>query len=86
MTVPTKTETKILHTGETITWHGKTITSGGMVEDRVPGVAESGCDSVYYLNVGDYASASPIDCVHFPAESHRALGLAMAEKVKEILG
>ena len=43
-------------------------------------------NSVYYLNVGDYASASPIDCVHFPAESHRALGLAMAEKVKEILG
>jgi lysophospholipase L1-like esterase len=43
-------------------------------------------NGVYYLNVGDYASASPIDCVHFPAESHRALGLAMAEKVKEILG
>jgi len=43
-------------------------------------------NGVYYLNVGDYASASPIDCVHFSAESHRALGLAMAEKVKEILG
>ena len=43
-------------------------------------------NGVYYLNVGDYASASPVDCVHFSAESHRALGLAMAEKVKDILG
>ena len=43
-------------------------------------------NGVYYLNVGDYASASPIDCIHFSPESHKALGLAMAEKVKEILG
>ncbi len=42
-------------------------------------------NGVYYLNVGDYASASPIDCVHFSLESHKALGLAMAEKVKAIL-
>ena len=43
-------------------------------------------NGVYYLNVGDYASASPIDCIHFSPESHKALGLAVAEKVKEILG
>ncbi len=41
-------------------------------------------NGVHYLYTGDYASASPIDCVHFPKESHRALGLAMAEKVREI--
>ncbi len=42
-------------------------------------------NGVFYLNAGDYASASPIDCVHFSAETHRALGLAVARKVKEIL-
>ena len=51
--------------------------------ERYRSMAEE--NGVYFLNVGDYASASPIDCVHFSPESHRALGLAMAEKVKEIL-
>ena len=43
-------------------------------------------NGIYYLNTADYACASPIDCVHFSEQSHKALGLAMAEKVKEILG
>ncbi|WP_022867918.1 GDSL-type esterase/lipase family protein [Schaalia vaccimaxillae] len=43
-------------------------------------------NGVYCLNVGDYASASPLDCVHFSEESHYRLGEAMAEKVKEIFG
>ncbi|MCR5089364.1 MAG: SGNH/GDSL hydrolase family protein [Oscillospiraceae bacterium] len=43
-------------------------------------------NGVFYLNGGDYASASPVDCVHFPQEAHRRLGLAAAGKVREIFG
>ena len=42
-------------------------------------------NGVEYLNGGDYAEASPVDCVHFSPESHRNLGLAVAQKVREIL-
>lgn len=38
-----------------------------------------------YLNAADYTCPSPIDGVHLDAESHRRLGLAIAEKVREIL-
>ena len=44
--------------------------------------AENG---VEYLNAGDYAEASPVDCVHYTPEAHRNLGLAIAQKVREIL-
>ncbi len=47
----TQTETKILHVGETIHWHGQTITSGGPYQDIVPAAAAGGCDSIYNLNV-----------------------------------
>ena len=43
-------------------------------------------NGVEYLNAGDYAEASPVDCVHYTPESHRDLGLAIAQKVREILG
>ena len=35
-------------------------------------------NGVEYLNAGDYAKASPVDCVHYTPESHRDLGLAIA--------
>ncbi|MBR3408321.1 MAG: hypothetical protein IKG86_05730, partial [Paludibacteraceae bacterium] len=47
----TELETKILHVGETISWHGQTITSGGPYQDIIPGAAAGGCDSIYRLNV-----------------------------------
>ena len=43
-------------------------------------------NGVEYLNAGDYAAASPVDCVHYTPESHRDLGLAIAQKVREMLG
>ena len=51
--------------------------------DKYRQIAEE--NGVSYLDVGDYASASPIDCVHFSEESHRLLGLAMADEVRRIL-
>ena len=42
-------------------------------------------NEVEYINAGDYAEASPVDCVHYTEESHQRLGLAIAEKVREIL-
>ena len=42
-------------------------------------------NGVEYLNAGDYAVASPVDCVHYTPESHRDLGLAIAQKVREML-
>ena len=43
-------------------------------------------NGVEYLNAGDYAEASPVDCVHYTPQSHRALGLAIAQKVRKMLG
>lgn len=40
---------------------------------------------IEYLNAQALAEPSDIDCVHMTPEGHRALGLAVAEKVKEIL-
>ena len=42
-------------------------------------------NGVEYLNAGDYAVASPVDCVHYTPEAHRDLGLAIAQKVREML-
>lgn len=38
-----------------------------------------------YLNAAAYTCPSPIDGVHLDVESHRRLGLAVAEKVRQIL-
>ena len=38
-----------------------------------------------FLNAADYAVASTIDGVHMEADMHRALGMALAQCVKEIL-
>ena len=41
---------------------------------------------VEFFDAASVAPVSDVDCVHMPPESHKALGLALAEKVKEILG
>lgn len=38
----------------------------------------------YYLDASLYGKASQKDCVHMEADSHKALGLAVAAKIKEI--
>lgn len=39
-----------------------------------------------FLDANEFTEASDIDGVHFTAEGHRSLGLAIAAKVKEMLG
>lgn len=39
-----------------------------------------------FFDAADVAQPSEIDCVHMSIESHRALGEALAAKVREILG
>ncbi len=43
---------------------------------------EYGC---HFLDTGQVILSSPLDGIHFELEEHRKLGLAVAEKVKEIL-
>ena len=38
-----------------------------------------------FLDAGLYAAASAADCVHMDADAHRRLGMAAAEKIREIL-
>lgn len=40
---------------------------------------------VVFLNGAEYAQASEVDCVHMEAQSHRALGDAVAEMIREII-
>lgn len=40
----------------------------------------------YFLDAAQFASPSEIDSEHMTPEGHRALGIAVAEKIKEILG
>ena len=46
------------------------------------------CDAqgVEFFDAAPIAPVSDIDFVHMPPESHKALGLALADKVREILG
>lgn len=39
---------------------------------------------VYFLDASAYAAPSPVDCLHMEAEDHARLGLAVAEKIREI--
>lgn len=41
---------------------------------------------VDFLSAQDYAQPSMIDCVHMEPEGHRALGLAVAEKIRQMMG
>ena len=40
----------------------------------------------FFMDAAQFAAPSTIDGIHMLPESHRALGVAMAEKVREILG
>lgn len=40
---------------------------------------------VDFLNAGDFVATGGVDGIHFTAENNRALGLAVAKKVTEIL-
>lgn len=39
----------------------------------------------WFLNAGQYAQRSAIDCVHMEVQSHKSLGTAIAEKIRSIL-
>lgn len=39
---------------------------------------------VYFLNAAQFVTPSPADCLHLEAEEHKKLGLAVADKVREI--
>lgn len=41
--------------------------------------------NAWFLDASAYGHASEADCVHMNAQSHCALGVAVAEKIKEIL-
>lgn len=51
-------------------------------EEKYRKVAEE--KGVYFLSAAQYVTPSPADCLHLEAEEHYKLGLAVAEKVKEI--
>lgn len=55
---------------------------------RFPAVFAGMCRArgVDVLDAQTIAEPSPIDCVHMSPESHRALGLAVAERVRVLLG
>lgn len=40
---------------------------------------------VGYLNAGDYIRSSDLDGIHFEAAEHEKLGMAVAEKIRELL-
>ena len=44
---------------------------------------ELGC---YYINAGEYTDPDPLDSLHIPLEGQKPLALAMAKKVKSIIG
>jgi lysophospholipase L1-like esterase len=47
--------------------------------------AEDGID-VPLLDLRDHLSSSPLDGIHFEADGHRAIGLAVAGRLRELLG
>lgn len=40
---------------------------------------------MYFLDAAQYATASPADCIHMDADSHKRLGQVVAEKIRSIL-
>lgn len=41
--------------------------------------------NIAFLDAKLYARCSPVDCIHMDGESHRALGEAVARKIREIM-
>ncbi len=52
--------------------------------ERFRGIADT--LGTAYLDAGAFAESSAVDGVHLTAESHRRLGLAVADKLRELLG
>jgi hypothetical protein len=63
-----------------------TLVRGGSESKRFAqlyeGIAKT--RGVYFLDAALYTEPSLVDCVHITTESHTRLGLAIAEKIKEI--
>ena len=38
------------------------------------------------LDLRDHVSSSPVDGIHFEADGHRAIGVAVAGRLRELLG
>jgi len=55
---------------------------------KFPKVFDDLCQGmdVEMLDAQQIAEPSDIDCIHMTAEGHKALGLAVAEKVKAMMG
>jgi lysophospholipase L1-like esterase len=47
--------------------------------------AESELD-IQLLDLRDHVTSSPVDGIHFEAEGHRAIGIAVATAVRGLLG
>jgi hypothetical protein len=54
---------------------------------QLPSVLKSYCDenSIRLFNAGDVVQTSPVDGVHWEADEHKKLGIAVAGEVREIL-
>ena len=61
---------------------GADVRSGRLAEAYREMAEETGIE---WLDAAQYAKASPLDGIHMEAEEHEKLGIAMAEKVKQIL-
>jgi lysophospholipase L1-like esterase len=53
--------------------------------DAAAQYAEDGID-IPLLDLRDHVSSSPVDGIHFEADGHRAIGLAVAGRLRELLG
>jgi lysophospholipase L1-like esterase len=53
--------------------------------DAAATYAEDGVD-VPLLDLRDHVTSSPVDGIHFEADGHRAIGLAIAGRLRELLG
>ncbi|TWI59900.1 SGNH/GDSL hydrolase family protein [Halalkalibacter nanhaiisediminis] len=62
----------------------KSLTTSKEFAKQFKRVAEKyGCE---FMDAAEFAQATPLDQIHLDADGHQKLGVAIAEKVKEILG
>lgn len=64
---------------------GESQRFGRAFVDAAAAYAEDGID-IPLLDLRDHVTSSPIDGIHFEAGDHRAIGLAVAGRVRELLG
>jgi lysophospholipase L1-like esterase len=53
--------------------------------DAAAASAEDGID-IPLLDLRDHVTSSPVDGIHFEADGHRAIGLAVAARLRELVG